>query len=254
MPCILHEPAIELVVELQAASRRKYEHAPNSLPRDALFIITHDAVRVHRAIGSLSDAGWAGPGAALLRTLLDLIVSSLAIVNSASPPMAAFRYLYSGFRRHSRDQDLPATARRNMFDQIRIRLRLLPDALRHEAIAVVREKDRPYWFCPEFPSPTAVLKAFAPPGMDWTYLQLSGTAHGTFFGLRLYREEPDLISINPDVVGRRATILDLSSSHLLVQLLRIRNVAEELGLDGQIDAFTQRSNAIAESIRRGPAV
>lgn len=69
MPSIFHKPIIELAVELQGRSKLKFDDQPNDLVRDALFVLCHDAVTVHRACGALVDAGWPAPGAALLRTV-----------------------------------------------------------------------------------------------------------------------------------------------------------------------------------------
>ena len=176
MPSKFHDPVIRLSVKLQERSTAKYDRAPNDLVRDALFVLTHDALCVHRAIGSVVDGGWSGPGAALLRALIDLNVSTLAIVNSGNPGMAAFRYMYSGFRRHARDPSFTAEQRKSIFSQIRKRIGMLPPELKAEALSVVRERDRAYWFSEEFQSPTAVLDQFGAPGMKWAYLQVSAAA------------------------------------------------------------------------------
>ena len=239
MPSKFHEPAIELAVSLQERSRAKYEQAPNDLVRDALFVLTHDAVCVHRAIGRLVDAGWSGPGAALLRALIDLNVSTLAIVNSANPRMAAFRYMYSGFRRHSRDQSLTSQQRKTIFGQIRQRMRMLPRKFKAEAMAVVRERDRAYWFSEEFQSPTDVLERFGAPGVKWAYLQVSAAAHGSMMGLRLFRDEPDRIDINPYPVGAKALSLDISSCRFLTSLLELRDAYEQLGMAAEITALVK---------------
>ena len=248
LPTIFHNRVIEAAVELQRQSKAKFDNAPDDLVRGSLFVLTHDAVTVHRSIGTLAEAGWPAPAAILLRTAMDLGISAMAIVHSTSPPMAAFRYFYAGFRRHSRDQGLSPATRKHMFDQIRKRIALLPTELRPAAIAVVKEKDRPYWYGQEFETPSTVLERFAPPGAAWVYSQLSGAAHGSFMGMRLYREEPDKISINPEPLGRRAFFADLSSSRLLVDLCDLRNTIEGLDCGPLVSALRGEINNAAKEL------
>ncbi len=194
-------------------------------------MLSHDAICVHRAIGVLVDAGWPAQGAALLRTLLDMNISALALAHSQSPPLAGFRYLYAGLRRHHRDRRLPGAARRQMFQQIRDRLRMIPQFLRQEATKVVKEKDRPYWFTPEWPNPGSIAEEYGSPELRWVYLQLSGAVHGTFLGSRLFRENPDSKSINPEEsAGPRGLSLDFASCRFLLELSRIRAAWDECDL------------------------
>ena len=71
--------------------------------------------------------------------------------------------------------------------------------------------------------------------MAWLYAQLSGAAHGSFMGLRLFREAPDAISINPEAPGRNALSVDLTSCRLVAELLKVRDVVEELAMAVPID-------------------
>lgn len=251
MKSIFHNPAVELAVQAQETSTEKFEGEDNDLLRDAFFVLSHDSIRVHRAIGCLVEEGWSGPGAALLRTLMDISVSAIALAKSAHPRVAAFRYLYSGFRRHARDQLFSREERRRMFNQLRQRLRQLPDSLRGDALTVVKDKDRPYWFAPEWSSPSVLLDLFGREDLKWTYMQTSAAAHGTFMGLRLFRDEPDKIDVNPDKPGPRALSLDLASSRWLVEIVRIRDAVEGLGLLREIDRFV---DSIHKATRKLPRV
>jgi hypothetical protein len=143
MPTKLHNSTIELAVELQKRSKAKFDTAPDELVCAALFILSRDAVTVHRGVGALADAGRPAPVGALLRTAIDIGISDTAIVSSAQPAMAAFRYFYAGFRRHSRDQHFTSAVRRQMFDQIRKRLASLPSQLRPQAMRVIRGERSP---------------------------------------------------------------------------------------------------------------
>lgn len=244
-----HNEAVALAVKAAHESAKKYEGAPNDLVRDACHVISHDAVCVHRAIGALADAGWSGPAAALLRTLLDLNISALAIVKSARPKMAAFRYFYSGFRRYARDVAFPKPARDQMRSQARNRISSLPKSLRPEALDVLREKDRPYWFAPEWHKPTDIIKQFGGDELNWLYAQSSAAAHGTFFGMRLFRDEPDRIDINPRTYGPKAMSLDHASCRFLVEIVHIRDTVEQLGLARDIEDFRSRFAAIGTQLK-----
>ena len=101
---MLFDQAIEFAVEANELSAAKYEHAPNNIVRDAFYAISQDAVITHRAVGALTRTGWTGASAVLLRTLMDLQISAVAILRSKDKKLAAFRYFYSSFRRLGRDQ------------------------------------------------------------------------------------------------------------------------------------------------------
>jgi hypothetical protein len=176
---------------------------------------------------------------------MDMNVSALALANSSEPELAGFRYLYSGFRRHSRDQNLPAGSRKLMFQQIRERLAILPARLRADAIRVVKDKDRPYWFAPEWQNPSALIRQHGGAELEWTYMQMSGAAHGTFLGLRLYREDPDQIDINPEPKGPRGLLLDLSSCRSLLEILTIRDSVEVLSMRSEIQELKREISKAA---------
>lgn len=251
MPTIFHDEAIDIAVAAQDRSTATYADAENNLRRDAMFLLSHDSIRVHRAIGCLVDHGWSGPGAALTRTLMDISISAMALASSKNPGMAAFKYLYSGFRRHARDQSLPGDDRRRMFSQIRRRLAQLPEDLRAEALAIIKERDRRYWFSPEWASPSAVIEVCGAPGLRWTYMQMSAAAHGGALGMRLFRDMPDEININSDPIGPRAISLDLTSCRWLVETVRIRDLVEGLGMSPRIDDFVERLSRAVSELPRG---
>jgi hypothetical protein len=176
---------------------------------------------------------------------MDMNVSALAMAYSANPELAAFRYMYAGFRRHARDQRFTSSERRQMFEQIRQRLRILPPHLHADATAAVRDKDRPYWFAPEWSGPSAVIEQFGSKELAWTYLQTSATAHGTLLGMRLYREQPDKISINPETPGTRALYLDFASCRFLITIVEIRDALEGLGLAARTRKLVNQLSAAA---------
>lgn len=92
IPSIFHDRVIDLASDMQTRSAQKFQHFLPSPARSALVSLTMDAVRVHRAVGALLDAGWPGESGPLLRTELDIAVSCLAVIHSAEPEKAALRY------------------------------------------------------------------------------------------------------------------------------------------------------------------
>lgn len=244
----LHESTIELAVEASLRSAFLYESAPNDAPndivRDAAFVILHDAVIVHRAVATLANAGWSGVAAALARTLLDLTTSLLAVLNSRNPPMAAFTYFYASFRALGRDPAHPPHQRRAARETIRQRIQSLRVEDRPLALAVLKAKDRAYWFGEEWRSPAQIVNKFGGPSMADLYSRLSSAAHGGFFGMRLFRDEPDAISINPQLPpGDKAAGIVLISSRLLVDLVGFRDSVEGLGLTAECAALRRQLEA-----------
>jgi hypothetical protein len=211
-----------------------------------LFVLSHDAICVHQAIGQLVFTGWSSPAAPLVRTLLDLTVSMLAILNGTTPPLSGFKYLFSNFRRLSRDIQHPAANRVRIRKQVRERIALLPAEQRRDAIRAYAEKDRAYWFSPEWQSPSAVIAQFGAPGMADFYRQFSAAAHGGFLGLRLFREDPDRIDINPRrPPGKHGLSVVYISAKLLTEITRGRNEYEGLGIASECSSLTSAINASA---------
>lgn len=238
---IWHHRAIELAVEGTARSARIYSTAPNDIVRDALFSLSRDSVIIHRAVGDLVVVGWSGAAAALLRTLMDIQISTLAVVNSSDPKLAAFRYFYFTYRVFSRDdKHYTPESRRQARETIRGRIASLPPEDRRAALRFLREKDRSYWFVEEFRTPTAVVERFANSDIVDLYRQLSGAAHGGFFGLRLFSDNPEDRGVNAQLpIGDKAVSVALASARFLVEVTSLRSRAEGLGLDEACQRFRE---------------
>lgn len=245
MPSIFHDKAIELAVLANTIAIEKNEGVTNDILDDAFFALSHDCICVHRAIGALTDAGWPSLAAVLLRTLLDMNASGIALAESANPRLAAFKYLYSGFRRLNRLQGFAADVRQHNRQQVRERIAALPPELRPEAIAAFKDRDRPYWFCPEWQSPVAIMKRYAAPGTAEFYQGLSSVVHGGFLGMRLYRERPDSKSVEPESPEVRSLDVGLQSCRLLLEVVRIRNAVQELGITSAIQWLIDQLRAAA---------
>jgi hypothetical protein len=203
----LHQLATTLADDCQRISHQKFAGESREIVRGGLFSILHDAVIVHRAIGELVVGGWSSPGAALARTMLDLTVSMVAIVQSQNPPLAAFRYFNAGHRQIARDQSFSRKTRQNLRKLIRHQISQLPSEDRPGALQFLKERDRPYWYWEEWQNPSAVISAFASPKIQESYKRFSAAAHGGYLGMRFFRDQPYQHDINPRLPRRKQASL-----------------------------------------------
>jgi hypothetical protein len=119
-------------------------------------------------------------------------------------------------------------------------------------MGVLKDRDRADWFSPEWPNPSAVIQQFGGKELAWTYQQLSASAHGTFFGMRLYRENPDAHWIDPELLGTRGLyfgLLIVPLSHVLVE---IRDQVEALGLAQRVSELVARIVIAAQGLAPVP--
>jgi hypothetical protein len=246
----LHNEAIELAVESSARSATLYATAGNDIVRDALFTLLHDATIVHRSVESLVRSGWSTSAAILMRTLLDLSVSAAAILSGKDPALNAFRYFYAGMRRLSRDENHPSGLRKKLRVQMRSRIESLPVHLRTAAVATLSEKDRKYWFSPEWNSPKEVLSTTSIEGVDWIYQQLSAAAHGGFIGFRLFLDNSDDFGINPRPFGEKSVVILTMSAKFLVEFVSMRNDYENLGLEADCQSLRVQIGTVQKVARR----
>jgi hypothetical protein len=202
----------------------------DDIVRSALVSITHETVILHRALGDLCLRGWSSAGAPIFRTILDLTISMLAIGHSSCSPIAAFRYFHAGYRSETRNNDKSKEWRAGAREFLKARISMLPPELQNAAKELLNESDGAYWFQPEFKRPTEIVEKFGNDQFQWLYRTFSSAAHGGFFGLRYFRDDPFGLSINPRLpVGRAAAKLMLHSSRLLVDMIMIRDSYERLG-------------------------
>ena len=160
------------------------------LVRGALFHMSHDCLCLaHSAIDNCRS-GWSPTAALSLRALLEIYASALALRRSASQDLAAFKYLFLGFRQVSRDTTFSKPYRARLRSLLRDRSEQLPAADRPGAAAFLRDKPRPFWYTPEFGGPREILAAYGSRGLPDAYEALSSAAHGGFIGLRLFRDDP----------------------------------------------------------------
>lgn len=227
----LHEFAIFIADQYQKKSVETNKNKEwDDIVRSALVSITHETVILHRALGELCSRGWSSAGSPILRTILDLIVSMLAIGHSSCAPIAAFRYFHAGYKSETRNKEKSKEWRADARSLLMARISMLPPELQSAAKEVLNEKDGAYWFQPEFRRPTEIVEKFGNDHFQWLYRVFSSAAHGGFFGLRYFRDDPFGLTINPRLpMGKAAAKLMLHSSRLLVDVIMIRDSYERLG-------------------------
>lgn len=224
-----HLLVLDFANEFQKTHYEAFKNHPQDIVRGALFSIFHDAVILHRSVGELVFGGWSSSAAILVRTLIDLTVSMVAILNSQNSPLAAFRYFNSSYRQISRDEYFNSEFRRNVRGLIREQIEQLPKADRPAALQFLKERDRAYWFWEEWKSPSEVIKKFGSTKLQDAYRGFSAATHGGFFGLRVYRDRFDVADINPRFpIGKQAVLVSASSSRYLIELISLRSRHENL--------------------------
>jgi Family of unknown function (DUF5677) len=227
----IHEFAIFIADEYQKKSAKVNQGDEwGDIVRSALVSITHETVILHRALGDLCAMGWSSAATPIFRTMLDLMVSLLAIGHSPCPPIAAFRYFHVGYKRETRRTEKSRKWRADARTFLLARISTLPQELQSAAKDTLNEKDGAYWFQPEFKNPTEIIERFGNDQFQWLYRTFSAAAHGGFFGLRYFRDDPFGLSINPRLpLGRAGATLMLHSSRLLVEVIMTRDSYQRLG-------------------------
>jgi len=227
-----HDLATELAWNSQEISSKKTDWDSFPIISYAIFNIFHDAMIVHQSIKGLVYNGWSSSGAILVRTLIDLTISLVAIIRSKNSNLAAFRYFNSSHRQIRRDHRFSSKLKREIKDLIRNQINQLPTQDRQEAYRILQEKDRAYWFSYEWSSPSKVLEEFASPNVLEEYQRLSSAAHGGFYGLKYFRDRFSDYDITPRLpLGRSAILVSASSSRKMIELVSIRSQYEKLGLE-----------------------
>lgn len=227
-----HDLATELAWNSQEISIKKFDHESFPIENYAIFNIFHDAMIIHQSIRGLVFNGWSSSGAILVRTLIDLTISLVAIVKSKNPKLAAFRYFNSNHRQMRRDPYYSRKLKQEIKDLIRKQINQLPSKDQKEAFEILKEKDRAYWFWNEWSSPSKILAEFASPQLAWEYQSLSAASHGGFYGLKIFRDKFSDYDITPRLpIGKQGILVSVSSSRKMIELVSIRSHFEDLGLE-----------------------
>lgn len=197
------------------------------LASGALFSLSSDAVALHRSIMSLCESGWAFACSIILRSLLDCLIS-VGIICGERDQAEYMGFKYTHF--HMKE-DLAAThvseeLKRITRTQLKEGITKLPVKDRERAELFFRQKMRGYWFCPEYKRPSDYLNSASSPDIQKLYSQFSGSAHASFVGMRLLRDQPDYIHPNPRQDKRGQNMALAGSTRLLVEITHLRGTFE----------------------------
>src|ERR1700733_15527944 len=93
----LHDVMIEYAVRVQTLAAKKLEKsAEGPISHSALFTLHRIGIVTHRSIRSLCEDGWTQVSPILIRTLLDVLASSYAIVSKyEDSEYMAFKFMCS---------------------------------------------------------------------------------------------------------------------------------------------------------------
>jgi hypothetical protein len=229
----LHADALALSVQLQEALAQMKFRGDGRFARGALWSMWADACALHQGVHSLCAGGHALAAPLLLRTLFELYLGTAVIVNSGRrDDFMAFKYMCGFLIDGATDRALPEPKRASARALLKEMIDQLPQEFRNEANDfALGAKRRKYWYNPEFTAPGEIIKRYGRGEIGVLYRLLSGSVHGGFGGMRLYKDEPDRISPEPrrDAAAQNRALLE--SSRLLVELSAVRarwDAADEL--------------------------
>lgn len=216
----LHDVMIEYAVRIQAVAAKKQEKtAEGPISHAALFTLHRIGIVTHRSIRSLCETGWTQVSPILIRTLLDVLASTYAIVSKyEDSEYMAFKFMCSYLIQAIKDPDTSDELRKYDQEQLdKMHQQLKGANIKRVDEFMANFKSLPYWFCPEFPSPGRIYKDVIPRLFDM-YRQFSGSTHGSFIGSVLFSDSPDEPSIDPQENPKRTRNAIVASSRLLLDI------------------------------------
>ena len=227
----LHGEASEFAVAVNAAVARQLDGThPYPLAGGALLRLGADTVAFHEAILALCATGWVGCSAPLLRTLLDLLLSTAIIAErSDQTEIRGFRCTHYFLKAMLSEGD--AESQRNNRQQIEAGIARLPSQDQEPARRFIFNNPlRSYWYAPDYyHRPQDAANALLAPELASYYAKLSSSAHGGFFGLGLFRDQPDAIHPNQRDDPRSQALAILTSTRIVLEQVRVRDQFELSG-------------------------
>lgn len=239
----LHHNASRYAVAVNAAIAEKLNGKhPFPLAGGALYRLGADTVAFHEAVLALCATGWVSCSAPLLRTLLDLLLSTAIIVKHADQAeMRGFRCAHY-WRKAVLSEGDSETQKKNR-QQIYSGIALLAKAEQERARRFIFNDRLPaYWYAPDcYRRPQEAADALLISELAMCYSKLSSAAHGGFFGLSIFRDRPDTIHPNQRRDPRSQALALTMSIRIVLEQARAR---DQFVLDGKF------SNTYSELIAR----
>lgn len=196
----LHDGASQYAVAVNAAVAEKFGgRHPFPLAGGALYRIGADAVAFHEAVLALCATGWVSCTAPLLRSLMDLLLSTSIIAEIPDEAeLRGFRYSHFFLKSMLLQDDGDQRMHKYLRSQIEFGIKQLnrADQLRARRF-IFNDRPPAYWYAPDYYGrPQEAADKLLNPEIARYYSTLSSAAHGGFFGLGLFRDQPDVINPN----------------------------------------------------------
>ncbi len=226
----LHATVRSYAIDANTESADKFNSQSTPMARSALSVLSHDCLTVHHAIVMLCMSGWSSPAAVLVRTQMDILISTMAITQHEKSELMAYKYLYLSFRQAIRDGTFPAAEQERSRKTCLDGLKLLSDDIGEEAKSYIfKGKRANYWYAQEYHRPTDFLREHSGhPEWERIYKDLSRAAHGGYMGMRLFRDGADGLDIGPREPGTAAERAIGLSAFVMLEQTYSRSLFEGL--------------------------
>lgn len=227
----LHRDAIAFSVAVNEAIPRRFDGIhPHPMAGGALHRLGADTIAFHEAVLALCATGWVACCAPLLRSLLDLLLSTAIITERPEQAeLRGFRCTHYFLKAMLAEGD--AEAQRINRQQIEAGLARLAGEDQEQARRFIfNDRLPPYWYAPVYyHRPQEAADALLVPQLASYYAKLSSAAHGGFFGLGLFRDQPDTIHPNQRSDPWSQALALLTSSRIVLDQARARDQFELAG-------------------------
>jgi hypothetical protein len=217
----LHDLVIGYGVHIQTIAAEQYQKTANGpLSHMALSHLHRIAIVNHRAVRALCEAGWTPTTPTMIRTLLDILVSTYAVASEPeNSEYMGFKYLGTGLIEGINDPDTSAELFKidnEELNKLRKPLKAA-DLKRADELIAGYKKPPPYWYSPEISSPGTAINQKMPQLKD-IWRAFCGSTHGAFIGSLIFSDFPDAAGINPEQNPRKTRNATIASSRLLLDI------------------------------------
>jgi len=195
-----------------------------TMSSEALNVLEWNAVLTHRAVRSLCEEGWTPITGILNRTLLDIFANCIAVCDVRErADYMGFKFFSEFYRKWLLDPGITNPERDEANAALEMLVERLPAAEQPRARELVGEnRPRPYWFQPEYETPSQVL-ARAQHDIRPIYKMLSGITHGGYSMKILSNDDPRSEDIEPREHPRNIPKAIAACSRLLMEVCYVRD-------------------------------
>lgn len=231
----LHDAASAYAVSVNTTVSEQFsDKHPYPLAGGALYRLEADTIAFHEAVLTLCFARRVSCSAPLLRTLLDLLLSTVIIIErDDEAEIRGFRCTHFFLKAALTRNDPDVRFREHCRQQIESGIARLPPEDQAKARRFVFNDRLPgYWYAPDyFRRPHEAAEKLFPKEMALSYATLSSAAHGGLFGLGVFRDQPDIVHPNVRDDPRAQTLALCTSIRIVLEQAHARDQFE---LGGQL--------------------